>query len=70
MPKGVVMAVLFAAAIVPRQSRAQAPAVAPADDDDAGDTDDAPLNPGVDATALEQRLAQSEIGRASCRERV
>ena len=64
MPKGVVMAVLLAAAIVPRQSRAQAPAavapVVPADDDNAGGSDDAPHTAGVDAAALEQRLAQSE----------
>jgi len=61
MPKGAVMAVLLAAAIAPRQSRAQVPA-ATADVADASalDTDDAPLTAGVDATALEQRLAQSE----------
>jgi hypothetical protein len=58
MPKGVVMAVLFAAAIVPRQSRAQAPAATEDVADDA--TDDAPPAASVDTAAMEQRVAQAE----------
>ncbi len=55
MAQGVVITVLLAVAVVPTQSRAQAPAV-----DDVGDGDDAPADVSVDAATLEQRLAQSE----------
>jgi len=55
MPKGAVITVLLAVAVVPTRSRAQAPA-----GEEAGATDEAPAEVAVDAEALEQRLAQSE----------
>jgi len=55
MPKGAVITVLLAVAVVPTQSRAQAPA-----GEEVGATDEVPAEVAVDAEALEQRLAQSE----------